>query len=230
MIGGKSVLAVIPARGGSKGIPRKNIINLAGKPLIVWTIEAAQKSQYIDRVILSSDDDEIIAVAKKWGCEVPFRRPARLARDETPGVAPVLHALEELPGYEYVVLLQPTSPLRTAEDIDSCIEQCVSKGANCCVSVTEPEKSPYWMFTIGEGCRLEPVVKTDTIAVRRQDLPLAYALNGAAYVADSKWLLTQRAFLTAETIAYKMPQERSLDIDTAIDLILAEILLNNVRG
>lgn len=225
MIDGKSVLAVIPARGGSKGIPGKNIVDLAGKPLLAWTIEAAKKSRYIDRVILSSDDDEIIAVAKRWGCEVPFKRPARLAQDDTPGVDPVLHALEELSGYDYVVLLQPTSPLRAVEDIDGCIAECDSKGAKCCVSVTEPDKSPYWMFTIGAGGRLVPVVKTETVAVRRQDLPTVYALNGAVYVADSKWLQKSRSFLTEATVAYPMARKNSVDIDNQIDLYLADLLL-----
>ena len=121
MIEGKKVLAVIPARGGSNGVPRKNIIDVGGKPLIAWTIEEARKSKYIDRLILSSDDREIIEIAKRWGCEVPFEQPAEMARDGTPGIAPVLHAIEMLPDYDYVVLLQPTSPLRQVEDVDGCI-------------------------------------------------------------------------------------------------------------
>lgn len=142
------ILAIIPARGGSKGVPRKNIRELAGKPLIAWTIEEAKKSKYIDRLILSTEDDEIIEVAKQYGCEVPFKRPIELAQDDTPGIDPVLHAIEQCPGYDYVVLLQPTSPLRTVDDIDGCIEQLLSSdGTNFCVSVTEPEKSPYWMYT-----------------------------------------------------------------------------------
>nr|HPK54819.1 acylneuraminate cytidylyltransferase family protein [Smithellaceae bacterium] len=117
MIQGKTVLAIIPARGGSKGIPRKNITNLAGKPLIAWTIEEAKKSKYIDRLILSSEDNEIIQVAKEWGCEVPFIRPRELAEDDTLGIEPVLHALNTIKKkYDYVVLLQPTSPLRSVDD------------------------------------------------------------------------------------------------------------------
>ena len=113
-----SFLAVIPARGGSKGVPRKNVRDLNGKPLIAWTIEEAKKSQYISNIILSSEDSEIIKEAKKYGCEVPFIRPMKLAQDDTPGIDPVLHAINQCPGYDYVVLLQPTSPLSKAEDID----------------------------------------------------------------------------------------------------------------
>jgi CMP-N,N'-diacetyllegionaminic acid synthase len=224
MIGSKRVLAVIPARGGSKGVPRKNIRDLAGKPLLAWSVEAAKGSKYIDRVILSSEDEEIIAVAKEWGCDVPFVRPRELAADDTPGIDPVLHALEMLPGYGYVVLLQPTSPLRTADDIDFCIEQMLRADAPCCVTVTEPSKSPYWMYTLGRDNRMEQLIKTG-LATRRQDLPKAYALNGAVYVAETNWLKETKSFLAEGVVAHIMPLERSFDIDTELDLFLAEAIL-----
>jgi N-acylneuraminate cytidylyltransferase len=226
MINGKSVLAIITARGGSKGIPGKNIIDLAGKPLIAWTIEAAKKSEYIDRLVLSSDDDEIIKVAAQWGCEVPFKRPADFAKDDTPGIAPVLHALSVLPAFDYIVLLQPTSPLRTKEDINGCIEHCITRQANCCVSVTEPDKSPFWMYYINSQGILEPILSTESdVAVRRQDLPVVYALNGAVYVARREWLLVNKSFLSKETIAYPMCKEHSIDIDSWRDLQLAKLML-----
>lgn len=226
MINSKKVLAIIPARGGSKGIPGKNIIDLAGKPLIAWTIEAAKKSKYIDRLILSSDDDEIIRIATQWGCDVPFTRPDYLAKDDTPGVEPVLHALSMLPIFDYIVLLQPTSPLRRTEDIDGCIEQCINRQADCCVSVTEPDKSPFWMYYINSKGVLEPVVSIDNeVAVRRQDLPVVYALNGAVYVARCEWLLTNKSFLTKETIGYPMTKQHSIDIDSWKDLQLAKLIL-----
>lgn len=226
MINSKKVLAIIPARGGSKGIPRKNIIDVAGKPLIAWTIEAAKKSKYIDRLVLSSDDDEIIRVAAQWGCDVPFKRPAYLAKDDTPGIEPVLHALSMLPTFDYIVLLQPTSPLRRVEDIDGCIENCINRQVNCCVSVTEPDKSPFWMYYINSEGILEPAISGDNdVAVRRQDLPVAYALNGAVYVARCEWLLTNKSFLTKETIAYPMSKEHSIDIDSWRDLQLAKLIL-----
>lgn len=230
MIDDKSVLAIIPARGGSKGVPRKNIRQLAGKPLIAWSIEAAKQSKYIDRLILSSEDEEIIAVAKAWGCEVPFVRPAELAGDDMPGIKPVLHALNTLPGkYDYVVLMQPTSPLRTVRDIDGCIERCVRRAAKACVSVTEPDKSPYWAYVLDAEGRMQPLVDTGKLIFQRQDLPRAYVLNGAVYVASCEWLLKTKTFITAETLAYPMDRVNSVDIDSELDLKLAEILLSEPR-
>lgn len=223
MINGKSVLAIIPARGGSKGVPRKNIRDLAGKPLIAWTIAAAQASQYIDRLVLSSEDAEIIEVARAWGCEVPFVRPAELSRDETPGIDPVIHALEMLPGYDYVVLLQPTSPLRTAEDIDACLVRCEEKNVTGCVSVTEPDHHPQWMYTMGDSETLQPV--SEQRGVRRQDLPQVYALNGAVYAVRTAKLNESHALMDAETQGYVMPAHRSIDIDTEQDLAIAACLL-----
>ncbi|MFD0590674.1 cytidylyltransferase domain-containing protein [Paenibacillus sp. GCM10027627] len=224
MINGKRVLAVIPARGGSKGVPGKNIRELAGKPLIAWTIEEAHKSKYIDYVAVSSDDQAIMDISRKWGAEVPFTRPSHLAQDDTPGISPILHAIHELPGYDYVVCLQPTSPMRITEDIDRCVEMMLSCSAPSAVSVTEPDKSPYWMFTIDNGFRMQPIMGT-TGATRRQDLPNVYALNGAVYVAEVNGLLQSATFLTEETAGYIMPKERSLDIDTMLDFQICEYLL-----
>lgn len=227
MIDGKSILAIVPARGGSKGILRKNVREIAGKPLIAWTIEEAKQSKYIDRLILSSDDPEIIEVAKRWGCEVPFVRPKELAQDQTSGVDPVLHAISVFPQYEYVVLLQPTSPLRSVNDIDSCIEQCIYEKACSCVSVTQPDKSPYWMYTVDGNNRMTPLINTGSSNKRRQELPEVYALNGAVYVAQSDWLHKSNTFVTKDSIAYCMPKERSLDIDTELDLQFVEYLMIN---
>jgi CMP-N,N'-diacetyllegionaminic acid synthase len=224
VISEKRVLAVIPARGGSRGVARKNVRDLAGKPLIAWTIEEASRSQHIDRLILSSEDAEIMSIARTYGCEVPFTRPADLARDDTPGVMPVLHALEALPGYDIVVLLQTTSPMRTAADIDGCIEQLVESGAGACVSVTPAERSPYWMFTMDSRGIMEPLLRADSRAHRRQDLPSVYALNGAVYAAKCEWLLEHKTFVTPETVGFVMPQERSLDIDTELDLRIAQCI------
>ena len=227
MINGKSVLAIIPARGGSKGVPRKNIKEVGGKPLIAWTIEEAKKSKYIDRLILSSENDEIIAVARQWGCEVPFVRPMELARDDTPGIEPVLHAIETLPEkYDYVVMLQPTSPLRKAGDIDGCIECCIQNGAPACVSVTQPDHNPYWMFAIGKEGQLKPLIAAKPLISRRQNLPKVYALNGAVYVARREWLKEKRNFVSEETLAYVMDRERSLDIDSEYDVVVFTCLIS----
>lgn len=226
MINGKSVLAIVPARGGSKGVKRKNIRDLAGKPLIAWTIAEAKKSHYIDRLVLSSEDDEIIQVAREWGCEVPFKRPARLAADDTPGIAPVLYVLEMLPGYDYVVLLQPTSPLRTVDDIDKCIEQCLENSAPACVSITQPSKSPFWSYTLDDRHRLTPLIKGELMS-NRQSLPVAYTLNGAIYVAQVGWLESSHSFISDETLGFEMSSENSWDIDTELDLALCECIIKS---
>ncbi|MFF2752175.1 cytidylyltransferase domain-containing protein [Psychrobacillus sp. NPDC058041] len=219
-------LAVIPARGGSKGVPRKNVRDLNGKPLIAWTIEEAKKSQYISKIILSSEDSEIIKEAKKYGCEVPFIRPMKLAQDDTPGIDPVLHAINQCPGYDYVVLLQPTSPLRKAEDIDGAIQMLLDKGVDYCVSVTVPDKSPYWMYKVDENGNMEQIIEQDNYAVRRQDLPKVYSLNGAVYVARIESLTHTKSFLNEETVAFEMPRSRSLDIDTEEDFLWCEWLIS----
>lgn len=227
MIQGKTVLAIIPARGGSKGIPRKNIRLLAGKPLIAWTIEEAKKSKYIDRLILSSEDEEIIKVAEDWGCEVPFIRPAELAKDDTPGIEPVLHALNTLKeNYDYVALLQPTSPMRLVDDIDGCIETCASSNAPSCVSVTEVSEHPYWMYRINKADCLVPFIQQEEEIGCRQDLPVVYILNGAVYVSKTNRIKKTRAFVTRETIAYLMPKVRSYDIDTELDFNICEFLIS----
>jgi N-acylneuraminate cytidylyltransferase len=223
MIGNKKVLAIIPARGGSKGVPRKNIREIAGKPLLAWTIEEARKSKYIDRTILSSEDEEIINVARDWGCEVPFKRPRELASDETPGIEPVIDALNRIPGYDYVILLQPTSPLRKVSDIDAVIEACIERGSPACVSVTEPDKSPYWMYILQDNGKIKQLLEGEF--TKRQDIPQVFALNGAVYAADIKWLTRTRTFVTGETVAYVMPKERSFDIDTELDFCICEYLL-----
>lgn len=225
MINNNKVLGIIPARGGSKGIPRKNIKLLAGKPLIAWTIIEAKKSQYLDRLILSSENMEIIATAKSWGCEAPFVRPAELAQDDTPGIEPVIHALDQLgEHYDYVALLQPTSPLRIVEDIDGCIHYCLQEGAPACVTVSLTDKHPYWMHTIDEHHRLHPLFTTAQSFQRRQDLPPIYFENGAVYVAQKDFLLNRKSFTTEETLAYIMPPERSWDIDNESDFYNCSLL------
>jgi len=230
MIHEKTILAVIPARGGSKGLPRKNIRILRGKPLIAWTIGEAKKSKYIDRLILSSEDAEIISVARQWGCETPFVRPRELASDETPGVEPILHAIDALSKkYDYVVMLQPTSPLRIAEDIDGCIEMCFNSTAPVCVSMTKPEKNPEWMYRVADTGSTVPVTNLGYTSSRRQDLQPAFVLNGAVYVAETAWLKQHRTFISEEMKAFRMPPDRSKDVDTELDLEFCEFLLRK-RG
>lgn len=228
MIDNKRVLAIVPARGGSKGVTRKNIRNLAGMPLIAWTIEEAKKSKYIDRLILSSEDNEIIETAKEYGCDIPFVRPVHLAEDTTSGIEPVLHALKEIVGYDYVILLQPTSPLRIVEDIDGCIENLIETKSPACVSVTKPTNSPYWMYTVNSEGKVVPLIEQDGLTIRRQDLPVVYALNGAVYVAEVNWLKQNKSFLAPETVAFIMPNDRSYDIDTEDDFLWCEWLMQRI--
>tara|TARA_B110000483_G_scaffold35497_1_gene43350 strand:+ start:3113 stop:3808 length:696 start_codon:yes stop_codon:yes gene_type:complete len=215
------VLAVIPARGGSKGVSRKNVRLLAGKPLIVWTIEQAAQSRYIDTVLVSSEDEEICQVARQSGAEIPFVRPMELATDTAAGVDVLCHAVENSGGdYDYVVLLQPTSPLRESTDIDEAIERCVGKAATSVVSVAEATKSPYWMYQMQDGGELTPFV--ENAASNRQELPQSYALNGAVYVLEVPTLLANRKILDGQTLGYVMPAERSYDIDSETDFLICD--------
>ncbi len=221
-----SVLALIPARGGSKGIPRKNIRNFHGKPLIAWTIEAAKDATCISRVVVSTDDPEIAGISRSWGVDVPFLRPSVLANDETAGIEPVLHALAVLPHFDWVLLLQPTSPLRTAQDIEDIINLAQVRGASSAVSVCQASTHPSWTYLRDDEGHLIPF---DSIPSppRRQDLVPAYALNGALYLARSEWLLQRRSFVATETLGYVMPIERSVDIDSPLDWKLAEFLMKD---
>ena len=150
-------------------MPGKNIRDLLGKPLVAWTIEAAQASSYIDRLILSSDDEEIVQVALRWGCDVPFVRDEALATDEATTVDVVLDSLRRCNGYDWVVVLQPTSPLRTSDDIDTCLLECLDQGASVGVSVCEAIVSPYWMFNRDEQGQLQTLLSMPQVASRRQD-------------------------------------------------------------
>ncbi len=210
------MLALITARGGSKGLPGKNIRPVHGRPLIDFTIAAALKADCVDRVVLSTDDEGIAKVARQHGCDVPFMRPAALAGDETSSIDVVLDALDRLPAFDLVILLQPTSPARSADDIDAACRLLIDTDAPACVSVTPADQSPYWMYRIGDGHRLNPLLTAST-ATRRQDLPAVHVLNGAVYVARCDWLRAQRSFVGEGTVAYPMPRERSIDIDTIED-------------
>ena len=213
----EKVLALIPARGGSKGLPRKNVLEAGGRPLIAWTIAASQSSQLVGETILSSDDDEIMATAQAWGCSVPFRRPAELASDTAATMDVVFHALDHFPQCEYLVLLQPTSPMRNAADIDLAFALMLESNAPACVSVCEVDQSPYWMYRLEDNARLSSILPAPEGATRRQDLPPVFTLNGAIYIARIDWLRRTRNFVSPETVGYRMPRERSIDIDTAQD-------------
>ena len=227
----KRILGIIPARGGSKGLTRKNILPLLGKPLIAWTIEQAHLSKYLDKVIVNTDDSEIAKVAKDHGAEVPFLRPQELAQDMSRGIDVVLHNLSWLEEnnevYDLIILLQPTSPLRKSEDIDNAIELLFSKNAQAIISVCEVEHHPYWENILPEtGCMGE-FLSNEIMNKNRQERPVFYRLNGAIYLAYCDYLRTYKSFYGNETYAYIMPRERSIDIDNVLDLKLAEFMIRS---
>lgn len=219
-----TLLALIPARGGSKGILRKNIRPFCCKPLLQWSIDVALATTCVDQVVVSTDDPEIADVAKAGGAEVPFLRPAELATDTAPGIAPVLHALEQLPQVSDVLLLQPTSPLRTSADIKAIVVLRQQAGRKSAVSLTPSAKHPAWMYSLRQDQQLDPLLKLDG-AHCRQQLPPAYVLNGALYLASRDFLLREQAFIGADTVGYVMTAERSVDIDTPLDWQWAEFLM-----
>lgn len=226
------VLAIIPARGGSKGVPKKNIRPLAGKPLIAHSIEQAKESKYISRVIVSTESEEIAEIARGWNAEV-IKRPEELARDETPIIDVIMHLLDYLRKEEkyipdIVVLLQPTSPLRKCKDIDNAIELFLNN-QNCLslISVTEFDHPPFWALKIENGY-LSPMFHERYLKIRRQDLPKAYRPNGAIAISTPEVLYRYKTFYTPRTIAYIMSPERSVDIDTEFDFLLAEFLINKI--
>lgn len=227
-------LGIIVARGGSKGLPRKNLLPLAGKPVVVHTIEAAKGAARLGRVILSSEDDEIMRVARAAGCEVPFRRPGELAGDRSSTVDVALHALgwlEEQDGYrpEIVVLLPATAPLRRAAHIDGAVRRLEEdRAAEAVVAVTEPDYPPYWMMRVADG-RLAWLFPEGARADHRQELPPAYRPNGSIYAIRAPILRARRTFYPTQTAPYVMAREDSINIDDAMDLRLAALLLEG-RG
>lgn len=225
----KKILAIIPARGGSKGIPRKNIKELNGKPLIAYTIEEAKKSKFIDSIVVSTEDQEIAEVSKKFGANIPYMRPLELAQDDTPTIDCIIHMLnwlKENKNYipDYVCLLQCTSPLRTFEDIDGTIEKMISTGMDGAVSICEAEVNPYWT-NIFEGDKLKYFIKEGKHITRRQDLPKVYSLNGSVYVIKTNVLLDKKTFEIENITGYIMNSKNSIDIDNEIDFKLAELLI-----
>jgi len=225
---GKKILGLITARGGSKGIPGKNIKELAGKPLIAYTIEAAKESGIFDRLIISTDDEKIADVAKQYGCEVPFMRPAELATDTTPHNPVIQHALTWLRDNEKyapdsVMILQPTAPLRTATHIREAVALFETRGVDSVMSVAEipSHYHPRWQFILDGESNLaiftgEPFSQ---IVRRRQDLPKTYTRNGAIYLFKNELLSdsTELNFYGSHVVAYVMKSEESVNIDTMED-------------
>ncbi len=232
MLKGKKVLAIIPARKGSKRLPNKNILDLNGKPLIAWTIEAAKESRYIDRIIVSTDSGVIAGISKKFGAEVPFIRPKELAGDTASSIDVIIHVINSLKDmgetFDYLILLQPTSPLRIAQDIDKAFEM-LNNSTKAIVSVCETEHPPLWSNTLPDDLSMKDFIRPEMRNIRSQDLPKYYRLNGAIYIADVNYLINCHGFLGQHTKAFIMPQERSIDIDDEIDFILCKVIVNTTK-
>lgn len=227
----KRILAIIPARGGSKGIPHKNIINLCGKPLIAYSIEAAKQSTYIDTVIVSTDDVDIQQISEEYGASVPFLRDAQIASDEATTISVVVDVMERLKEkeqtFDAVVLLQPTSPLRTTEEIDVAVDVFFQNEMKGVVSVNVADVSPFLLRTI-KGSQLQRII-SESSTIRRQDMPTYYEVNGAIYI-NAISDITESLSFNDNPIPYIMNREHSVDIDTWNDLEKAKYYLNNKRG
>ena len=228
---GLSVLAIIPARGGSQGIPLTNIYPINGKPLISFSIEAALKSKIIDNIVVSTDNDEIATIASDYKNIKVVRRPDHLAQDLTPTLPVLLNVLDQFPDEKkprIIVTLQPTSPLRTSENID-CAIKLLTNSFDSCVGVCATEHSPYKMFTIQKGL-LTKLISDANFGVPRQLLPPIYRENGAVYVTWTETLTRKNSIWGDKIIPYVMEQEDSIDLDTFSDVKLLEILLNQRAG
>jgi CMP-N,N'-diacetyllegionaminic acid synthase len=225
-----SILALVPARGGSKGVVRKNTRPLAGKPLIAYTIEAAMRSSFGLRVVVSTDDPAVAEAARAAGADVPFLRPPELAEDRTPMLPVVQHALawlKQREDYEpaLVVLLQPTSPLRTAQHVDDAIRLWVETGAGSVVSVCQAEHSPYWMWVLDDEGRARRLIETDREWPSRQEVPAVYRPNGAIYITRRSTVVDEDRLLGPDLRLLIMGQDDSVDVDTEVDFLLAETIM-----
>lgn len=237
MIGDKTVLALIPARGGSKGLPRKNIRDLCGKPLIGWPIEAARNSVYVDKIIVSTEDNEIAETALALGADVPFIRPIELASDTASSIAVIEHALSYLSSlnshFDYLVLLEPTSPTTEAGDIDRALEVLVNSrnSADAIVGVAKLEGThPAFTVQISDKGLLQPFIEDGFMSAgRRQDLTELYFFDGTVYISDVTALLEQKGFYHKRTLPYIVPKWKSYEVDDIIDFVCIEAILKNIR-
>ncbi|MDR6629772.1 N-acylneuraminate cytidylyltransferase [Acinetobacter lwoffii] len=225
------VTALIPARGGSKRLPRKNVKLLVDKPLIAWSIEVAKASKYIDRVVVSTDDEEIKQVSEQYGAEVPFLRPEHLSNDHASSFDVIKHAISFLQlnqPNELIVLLQPTSPLRLVFELDAALEFFIAKNAKGIVSISETEHSPMWSNTLPENGCMSDFIRPEVQGKRSQDLPKFFRLNGSIYIYETLSLLEQsKIFFNENVYGFETSLETAVDIDTALDFLVAETILKH---
>ncbi len=224
MISGKKVLVLIPARGGSKGIKDKNIYPLCGKPLIAYTVESAKKSKYVDNIIVTSDSRRIIDVAKEYGANAPFVRPVELASDTSKSIDAILHAInwlnEHNDNYDILVLLQPTSPLRTTADIDNALEVFIKNNEKALVSISEVSDNPVLIRTINTDGTIKKLLDSSS-TIRRQDMEKYYRVNGSIYINKISEITFETSF-NDNPIPYIVETENAVDIDELKDIVIAE--------
>lgn len=226
-------LAIIPARKGSKRLLNKNILKLGGKPLVAWTIEAALKSKYINEVMVTTDSDEIAEISKNYGAKVPFIRPNELATDKASSYDVIKHTIDfyrqKNQIFDYIILLQPTSPLRNYDNINKAIELQIEKNANSITSVCEMNHSPLWSNTLPNNSSMIGFIEPEIIGKRSQDIETYYRLNGAIYIAKTKTLLKEESFISvSKSFAYKMDKKHSVDIDDEMDFKMAELIIKEI--
>ncbi|RED44290.1 cytidylyltransferase domain-containing protein [Aestuariispira insulae] len=232
MIENKKVLVVITARGGSKGLPGKNIKPLMGKPLIAYTIEAARDSHYVDRIIVSSDSQDIVDTAVAYGAEAPFIRPESLAGDLSKQEDAILHAMDwveaEEGAYDYVMVLVPTTPLRDAAEVDACLEALVENDdAKAIFTVRECDHHPWQANALPESQSMRDFIDPAIRTKNRQELPQFFQLSGSVCLSEWEHFRKEQSFLTDKTFAYLTDARNGLDIDNLKDFLLAEVYLNN---
>lgn len=233
MINEKSIIAIVPARGGSKGLPGKNIKELCGKPLIAWSIEAGLGSKYIDEVMVTTDSEEIAGIARRFGASVPILRPTELASDTATSFDAVKHAIhfyetELHQKFDYVVLLEPTSPLREKGDIDRMLEKIISMQDqfDAIVSLGEVHEHPSIMKKLGDN-KIEPYCKELLMATRRQDNEVAYFPYGVAYIVKTKTLLEEKTFYPGRTTYHKIKRYQCYEIDDIYDFLAVENIMEH---
>ncbi|MBN1876995.1 MAG: acylneuraminate cytidylyltransferase family protein [Anaerolineae bacterium] len=230
------ILGAIFARGGSKGVPRKNIRPLAGKPLIGYAIETALASKRVNFVVVSTDDEEIAEISRQYGAQVPFMRPVELARDDTPEWLAWRHTIQTVKalksGLEMAafVSIPPTAPLRHASDVDACIQKLLGSDADIVITVKKAERNPYFnMVSINEQDYAHLVIPPKQTVYRRQDAPQVYDMTTVAYAARPDFILNASSIFDGKVQAVVVPSERALDIDTELDFQIAALLLEKSR-
>ena len=220
MIEGKKVLGVIVARGGSVRLPKKNLLKIGNNTLLGHAIKQAKNSKFIDKIICSTDDNEIKSNAIKNGCPVPFLRPKYLASNKATAKELMEYICKKVDYHDYLVIIQPTSPLRISEDIDNALNLCQKEKAYSVVSVTKNSKISKWLYYLHDNNQLYPFIKTNKKKLEKE----LFVLNGAVYVLRYENIIKQKELISKKTFAYKMPVERSIDIDTKLDFEIAKLI------